>query len=93
MLFPSYPVQQMAALQSPFYDEQLNLYALVKKIEKCAYPALDSDSSSESLRSLVASCVIISVDARPTAEQVRQIAEQQHATCSGLSGPNVLNLD
>ena len=42
----SHILSQMAALQSPFYGESLNLYALVKKIEKCSYPNLPSNTFS-----------------------------------------------
>jgi NIMA (never in mitosis gene a)-related kinase len=37
----------MAALQSPFYAEKLNLYALVRKIEKCEYPPIPSNLYSQ----------------------------------------------
>lgn len=73
---------EMAALQSPFYGEQLNLYALVKKIEKCSYPALPADSYSDALRELVRICVTSNPEERPETNLVLQIAEEEHARFS-----------
>jgi len=69
---------EMAALHSPFYGDQLNLYSLCKKIDKCTYPPLSADMYSEQLRGLVRACIQTEPDERPDISYVLRTAVDMH---------------
>jgi serine/threonine protein kinase len=70
---------EMACLQSPFFGEKMNLFALIKKIEKCEYPPIPSDIYSQQLRFLISNCICNDANRRMDANQVTTVSEQMHS--------------
>jgi len=67
---------ELAALQSPFYGEGMNLYALCRRIEKCDYPPLPGNTYSDHLREIISACIQTDSIKRPDISQIRLKCEQ-----------------
>lgn len=82
---------ELAALQSPFFGEKMNLYSLCKKIESCSYPPLPSERYSSTLRHTIQSCLNLDPAQRPSAAEVARVAKRMndsfssHRSASGMT--------
>ncbi|GAB6021927.1 Serine/threonine-protein kinase Nek6 [Chamberlinius hualienensis] len=76
---------KLAALQSPFYGDKLNLHSLCRRIERCDYPPLPSDLYSKTLRDLVSACITADPSRRPDITHVKTKSEEAHKRYGPIS--------
>uniref|UniRef100_A0A1B6EH06 NEK6-subfamily protein kinase n=1 Tax=Clastoptera arizonana TaxID=38151 RepID=A0A1B6EH06_9HEMI len=69
---------EMAALQSPFHGDRINLLILCKRIECCDYPPIPSNIYSSQLRSCIDSCITPNPAKRPDISYIYKIAKDMH---------------
>uniref|UniRef100_A0A0K0EHU1 NEK6-subfamily protein kinase n=1 Tax=Strongyloides stercoralis TaxID=6248 RepID=A0A0K0EHU1_STRER len=82
---------EMAALQSPFYGDKMNLFSLCKKIENCEYPPLPADVYSQHLRMLISACICFSPEKRPSAKEVLAVSEHLNSHFNCVKDTNLLD--
>ena len=76
---------ELAALQSPFFGEKMNLYSLCRKIESASYPPLASDRYSDTLRHTIRVCLQVDPTQRPSAAEVARIASLMNDSFSSCT--------
>lgn len=74
---------EMAALQSPFYGERMNLFSLCQKIEACDYPPLPNCRSADLIKT-ISFCLNPCPEHRPDATKLHEIACQAVAHYTSL---------
>ncbi|TGZ66104.1 hypothetical protein CRM22_005515 [Opisthorchis felineus] len=74
---------EMAALQSPFYGEHMNLYRLCRKIKSGDYAPLPDSIHSPELRNLVKQCIQTNPKDRPKIKEVHEVACEMYQRLNG----------
>ncbi|XP_054282945.1 serine/threonine-protein kinase Nek7-like [Macrosteles quadrilineatus] len=69
---------EMAALQSPFYGNKMNLFTLCKKIERCEYAPIPSVVYSMQMQKLIKECITADPSRRPDISHVHGVAQTMH---------------
>lgn len=67
---------ELGGLQSPFYGENMNLYMLCKKIEKCEYNQLSTEIYTKELNALINHCIQNDPKNRPNCSFILEYSEQ-----------------